>query len=172
MERAREYDMQSVGVAELVPENLHAGFGCGIRSERVWRVRFLVQVGQLLVRSAVNFATAEEQRSCFRCNLTDCFEERLSAKQVDVERFVRLFVAESYRRLACQMVDVCRGNFLNHFLHIPEIQQVAGQVLYAFDFLPRLRKFITETVQFVIGAAQVRKNAEPERHQSRTVQFQ
>ena len=60
-----------------------------------------MQVGQLLVRPAVDLATAEEQCSCFGGDLTDCFEERLSAKQVDVECFVGLLVAEAYGRLAC-----------------------------------------------------------------------
>ncbi len=155
VERACEHDMEAVRVAELVAENFHARFGCGVRRERVGRVGFLVQVSQLLFRAAVDFATAEEQHFCFRYDLAHGFEERLRAKQVDVERFVRLLVAESHGRLASQVIDVRRGNFLNHFLDVSEIQQVARQVLDAFDFLPGLRKFVTETVEFVISTSQV-----------------
>ena len=156
VERARKYNVESVGVAELVSQNFHACLGRGVRSQRVRRVRFLVQVSQLLRSFAVDFATAKEQYLCTRHHLAHGFEESLRTKQVDVERFVRLLVAQAHRRLACQMVDVRWGNFLNHFLHVPEIQQVAGQVLYTLNLLPWLRKFVTETVKFVICAAQVR----------------
>ena len=52
-----------------------------------------MQIGQLLFRTAVDFATAEEQNLCLGHHLAHGFEERLRAKQVDVECFVGLFIA-------------------------------------------------------------------------------
>ena len=43
MERTGEYDVEPVRIAELVAEQLHAGLGGCIRSERVRQVGFLVQ---------------------------------------------------------------------------------------------------------------------------------
>ena len=121
-----------------------------------------MQIGELVVGATVNFAGTQKHHLCLRAILAHGFEQVLRAEQVNVQRFVRLLVAESHRRLARQVGNVRGLHELNHVLHVFEVQQVTIQVFDAFDFLPGLRLFVAKAVQIVGGTHKARQNVVPE----------